>query len=58
MGDVVTGQFEGAPFREMVELADAVWEAIMQFEHRVPTMAVVGVLRLTEHRLLSEVHCQ
>lgn len=54
--NVVTGSFGGAPFREMEELYDAVWDAIMQYEGRVSTMAVVGVLRLVEHKLLTEVH--
>lgn len=48
--------FGGAPFREMGELSEVIWDAIMQFEGRVPTMGVVGVLRLVEHRLLTNVH--
>jgi hypothetical protein len=56
MGEVVTGTFGGAPFPEMGELCESVWAAIMEYENRVPTMAVVGVLRLIEHRLLTEVH--
>ena len=56
MGNVVTGSFGGAPFRESGELYEAVWAAIMEFEDRVPLMAVVGVLRLVEHKLLTEVH--
>lgn len=56
MGEVITGNFQGSPFVEMAELEAAVWSAIMEFENRVPVMGVVGVLRLVEHRLLSEVH--
>lgn len=48
--------FGGAPFREMADIYEAVWDAIMTFEGRVPTMGVVGVLRLVEHRLLTNVH--
>ena len=48
--------FGGAPFREMADIYEAVWDAIMQFEGRVPTMGVVGVLRLVEHRLLTGAH--
>jgi hypothetical protein len=54
--NVKTVHFGGAPFREMGELYSAVWDAIMQFEGRVPTMGVVGVLRLVEHKLLTDVH--
>ena len=48
--------FGGAPFRESGELYEAIWAAIMEYENRVPTMAVVGVLRLVEHSLLTSVH--
>jgi hypothetical protein len=48
--------FGGAPFKELAEMESDVWDAIMAYEHAVPTMAVVGVLRLIEHRLLTEVH--
>lgn len=54
--NVKIGAFGGSPFREMEELQDGILDAVMEFEGRVPTMAVVGVLRLIEHRLLSEVH--
>ncbi len=56
MDNVIVGQFEGSPFREFGELADALWNAIMEFEHRVPTAGVVGVLRIIEHKLLTEIH--
>lgn len=56
MGEVVTGNFEGSPFREMDEMQEALWGALMQFEGRVPIMGAVGVLRLIEHRLLTSVH--
>lgn len=55
-GNVERVDFGGAPFREMGELSDAIWDAIMNFEGQVPTMGVVGVLRLVEHRLLSRIH--
>lgn len=51
---VVTGAFGGSPFRESGDLYEAVWDAIMAFEGRVPTMAVIGVLRLVEHKLLTD----
>jgi len=54
MGDnVVNGHFSGSPFRELDEIEAAVWEAIMRFEGRVSTMSAIGVLRLIEHRLLT-----
>jgi hypothetical protein len=56
MGEVVRGVFGGSPFPRLADLETAVWEAVMAFEGEVPTMAVIGVLRLIEHRLLSEVH--
>lgn len=52
--NVTTGHFGGAPFRELDDLEAAIWDAIMQFEGRVSTMSVVGVIRLIEHRLLSD----
>ena len=55
-GNVEHVNFGGAPFREMGELSEAIWDAIMRFDGRVPTMGVIGVLRLTEHRLLSSVY--
>ncbi len=53
-GNVVTGHFSGAPFRELAEVETYVWNAIMQFEGRVPAMGVIGVLRLIEHRLIND----
>ncbi len=56
MSNVERVYFGGAPFREIGELADDVWETIMEYENTIPTMAVIGVLRLLEHRLLTGVH--
>lgn len=56
MADVTTGTFGGTPFREFADLFEGIWTAIMEYEGRVPTVAVVGVLRMVEHRLLTEVH--
>lgn len=52
--NLVVGHFYGSPFRELDEIEAAVWAAIMQFEGRVSTMSAIGVLRLIEHRLLSD----
>ena len=46
MSEVKTGKFGGAPYRELSDLYEAVWNTIMEFEGRVPTMGVLGVLRL------------
>lgn len=54
--NVIVASFGGSPFKEMENLYDEIWQSIMQFEHQVPTMGVVGVLRLIEHRLLTDVH--
>lgn len=54
--NVTRAHFGGAPFKEMATLYEAVWGAIMEFEGQVPTMGVVGVLRLVEHNLLTDVH--
>ena len=54
--NVIQGSFGGTPFREAGELYDDIWQAIMQYEDRVSLMAVVGVLRLVEHKLLTDVH--
>lgn len=48
--------FGGSPFKACEEMADDLWDAIMKFEDRVSLMEVIGVLRLTEHRLLTQVH--
>jgi hypothetical protein len=52
----VQANFGGAPFAELGDAYEAVWEALMQFDGRIPTLGAVGVLRLIEHRLLTEVH--
>lgn len=54
--NVVKANFGGAPFPKLTEVYEAIWEAIMQFEGEVPTLGVVGALRLVEHALLTEVH--
>lgn len=54
--NVIRGDFGGAPFPQMGALYEAVWDAIMEFEGQVPVMSVIGVLRLVEHHLLTEVH--
>ena len=54
--NVVKVSFGGAPFPKLGEVYEAVWDAIMQFEGDVPALGVVGVLRLVEHALLTEVH--
>ena len=54
--NVVIASFGGSPFKEMESLYEAVWDAVMGFENMVPTMGVVGVLRLIEHRLLTDIH--
>ena len=54
--NVVKGNFGSSPFPLMAEIEETVWAAIMEFEGRVPTMGVVGILRLIEHRLLSDLH--
>lgn len=54
--NVVTGNFGGAPFPLMDEIEQAIWNAIMEYDGRVSLMGVIGILRLIEHRLLSEVH--
>ena len=54
--EIIKANFGGAPFREMDELQEGIWDAIMEFEGRVSTMGVIGVLRLIEHRLLTNVH--
>lgn len=54
--NVIKGKFGGAPFPYMSELYEAIYAAMMQFEGMVPTMGVIGVLRLVEHELLTEVH--
>ena len=56
MADVTRANFGGAPFREIADLYDGIWSAIMEFEGAVPTMGVIGVLRLVEHHLLIGVH--
>lgn len=56
MGEVITGSFGGHPFVDAGGLADDVWAAIMEYQDKVSVMAVVGVLRLIEHKLLTEVH--
>ena len=54
--NIVRANFGGAPFVELGEAYEAVWDALMQFDGRIPTLGAVGVLRLIEHRLLTEVH--
>jgi hypothetical protein len=54
--NLVRANFGGAPFVELGEAYEAVWDALMQFDGRIPTLGAVGVLRLIEHRLLTEVH--
>ncbi len=54
--NIVQANFGGAPFAELGDAYEAVWEALMQFDGRIPTLGAVGVLRLIEHRLLTEVH--
>jgi hypothetical protein len=54
--NVIQAHFGGAPFPLLAEVEEAVWGTIMQYEDRVPVMGVIGVLRLIEHRLLSDVH--
>lgn len=54
MSEVKTGKFGGAPYRELGDLYEAVWDTIMEFEGRVPTMGVIGVLRLVERELIEE----
>lgn len=53
---VIQVNFGGTPFRELDDLSENLWTTIMQYDGRLPLMGVVGVLRLTEHRLLSQVH--
>lgn len=54
--NVIKADFGGAPFPQLADLEADVWDAIMEFDGQVPVMGVVGVLRLIEHRLLSEVY--
>jgi hypothetical protein len=54
--NVVKVNFGGAPFPKLADVYDAIWEAIMKFEGEVPTLGVIGALRLAEHALLTEVH--
>lgn len=52
--NVKTANFGGAPYRELGDLYEAVWDTIMEFEGRVPTMGVLGVLRLVERELIED----
>lgn len=52
-GEVVRANFGGSPFRELEEIEAEIWTAIMQFEGRVSTMAVCGVLDLVKLKLLD-----
>lgn len=52
--NVVKVNFGGAPFPKLTEVYEAIWDAIMQFEGEVPTLGVIGALRLVEHALLAE----
>lgn len=54
--NVVTGNFGGAALPLMYDIEQAVWNAIMEYDGRVSLMGVIGILRLIEHRLLSEAH--
>jgi hypothetical protein len=54
MSEVKTGKFGGVPYRELGDLYEAVWDTIMEFEGRVPTMGVLGVLRLVERELIED----
>ena len=56
MDNVIVGSFGGSPFVDTGELANDVWAAIMEYQDRVSLMSVVGVLRLIEHKLLTEAH--
>ena len=54
--NVIQAQFGGSPFPLLADVEAAIWDAVMEYQDRVPLMGVVGVLRLIEHRLLSEAH--
>jgi len=54
MADVIKVNFGGSPFPRQADMAEAVADAIMQFEGEVPLMAVIGVLRLIEYNLLMD----
>lgn len=56
MSEVVKGDFGGAPFRNVGDLADALYDTIMEYEGQIPLMGVIGVLRLLEHKLLTDIH--
>lgn len=53
--NVVRADFGGAPFPQLADMYEEVWEAVMQFSGQVPTLGAIGVLRLIEHKLLAEV---
>lgn len=54
--NVTTVDFGGHPFPQNDNMADAVMGAVMEFAGRVSLMEAVGVLRIVEHRLLTDVH--
>lgn len=54
--NIVRPHFGGAPFPQLGDLYEAVWATLMQYEGQIPMLGAVGVLRLIEHRLLTEVH--
>lgn len=52
--NVIRAQFGGAPFPQLGEMYEAVWDTVMEFGGQVPTLGAIGVLRLIEHKLLAE----
>ena len=52
--NVIRANFGGAPFPKLAEVYEAVWDAVMQFDGEVPTLGVIGALRLVEHNLMKE----
>ena len=52
--NVIRADFGGAPFPQLADMYEAVWETVMEFGGQVPTLGAVGVLRLIEHKLLAE----
>lgn len=52
--NVIRADFGGAPFPQLSDMYETVWNAVMEFSGQVPTLGAVGVLRLIEHQLLAE----
>lgn len=52
--NVIRADFGGAPFPQLGDMHEAVWNAVMEFGGQVPTLGAIGVLRLIEHKLLAE----